>query len=264
MILEKTVELVYQIFNYHKILPPRVNQIVIGQRYSGVEVFPFAYDPMVGLAYTFPGFKSGFDKNIIKTKDLNELLSWSYEKPSIKKTLGIATLNAVSQHILQIKNPYHKIKGDISDHLNINKDTKITFIGSIRPMIKTFNHTTSNIIVVDHDFGKLSGFEHLTILDDVNQLEPEELSTDILFCTGSSLINDTFEGILDIYRHKAGKIILIGPTSSMLPDLFFDNGVNMVSGMKIFDSSAALRVIGEGKGTRVFKQYGKKYNLINE
>ncbi|MHA1992378.1 MAG: Rossmann-like domain-containing protein [Candidatus Hodarchaeales archaeon] len=38
----------------------------------------------------------------------------------------------------------------------------------------------------------------------------------------------------------------------------------MVGGMEIVDSEATLRVLQEGGGTKLFKQYGKKYNLIKE
>ena len=72
------------------------------------------------------------------------------------------------------------------------------------------------------------------------------------------------EKILELFRNKARKIILIGPSASMIPDVLFENGVNIVGGMEIIDSEAILRVLQEGGGTKLFKQYGKKYNLIKE
>ena len=54
MILEKTVELVTQIYRYHKIIPPRVSKVVIGLGYTGVELEALAYDPFLGLAATLP------------------------------------------------------------------------------------------------------------------------------------------------------------------------------------------------------------------
>ena len=95
-------------------------------------------------------------------------------------------------------------------------------------------------------------------------LKDEETFTDILFCTGTTLINDTLENILEKYKRKARKIILIGPTASMIPDILFDYGVDIVGGIEIFDSETTIRVLQEGGGTKLFKKYGKKYNLLKE
>ena len=50
----------------------------------------------------------------------------------------------------------------------------------------------------------------------------------------------------------------------MIPDILFDYGVDIVGGMKIFDTKSTLQVLQEGGGTTLFKQYGKNYLLINE
>ncbi|MFX1338833.1 MAG: enolase N-terminal-like fold-containing protein [Promethearchaeota archaeon] len=52
MILEKTVELVRSIYKYHKIIPPKVNRVVLGLGYTGVELYALSYSPFLGLAYT--------------------------------------------------------------------------------------------------------------------------------------------------------------------------------------------------------------------
>ncbi|MFW9875435.1 MAG: Rossmann-like domain-containing protein [Candidatus Thorarchaeota archaeon] len=38
----------------------------------------------------------------------------------------------------------------------------------------------------------------------------------------------------------------------------------MVGGMEIIDSKATLRILQEGGGTKIFKKFGKKYNLIKK
>lgn len=264
MILEKTINLIFQIYRYHKILLPKVNRIVVGSKYTGVEILPFAYAPIVGLAYTFPDTTTIENFQLLKEDSLIKLLKWSFEGPGLKKTIGIATLNAVSQHILQINNPYKKIKGDILDHLKINKEMSVTFIGSIKPMIKRISQITQNITIIEKIGEKVNEFKDFTLRSDINQLKLEQLSIDLLFCTGSSMINDTLEDILNLFRYKARKIVVIGPTASMIPDILFDSGVDIVGGMKIIDPSAVLKIIEEGRGTKAFKKYGKKYNLIKE
>jgi uncharacterized protein (DUF4213/DUF364 family) len=270
MILERTVNLIAQIYRYHKIPPPRVSRIIVGSSYTGVEVEAFAYAPFLGLAYTLPSvlkdenqevysFIENLPKNAIKV-----MLKWAFNPLSLKKIIGLATLNAVSQHILKIINPYKKVKGDITDSLKINKETNITFIGLMKPIIRKVSQTTRNLTIIEDNIEISAEFKDLIVKSNVDQLKIDDLSTDILFCTGTTILNNTLEDILEKFRYRAGKIVVIGPTASMIPDLLFDNGVDIVGGMKIVDSSEVLKIIEEGGGTKAFKQYGKKYNLINE
>ena len=112
MILEKSVELIKQIYKIHKIVPPKVTKVVIGLGYTGVEVSAYAYEPFLGLASTLQSIIRKTDCSKIEFAGeltnfpLDKFLNWSFAAPSLEKIIGIATLNSVSQHILQIMNPY--------------------------------------------------------------------------------------------------------------------------------------------------------------
>ncbi|MFX0021313.1 MAG: Rossmann-like domain-containing protein [Candidatus Hermodarchaeota archaeon] len=270
MILEKTVELVKQIYRIHKIVPPIVTKVVIGLGYTGVEVTGYAYEPFLGLASTLPSIinsdtcsKIDFAGNLTDMK-LSELLNWSIGNPSIKKIIGIATLNGVSQHILRIMNPYKKLKEKLINYLDINDKTKITFIGLIKPMIRKISKITKNITIIEESPVIFPEFYKFNLFHNINQLNDENLYTDILFCTGTTLINNTLEPILERFKKRARKIILLGPTASMIPDILFDHGLDIVGGMEIFNSEATMKILQEGGGTKFFKKYGIKYNLLTE
>ena len=271
MILEKTVELVKQIYRYHKIIPPRLSKVVIGLGYTGVEIETLAYDPFLGLAYTMPGIiqntncsKIDFAGDLTNKKIFAELLQWSYGSVDLKKIIGIATLNAVSQHILEIINPYQEIKGDLIDFIKINNRSRVTFIGNISPLVRQVSLLTKDITIVEENQKKLEFGENLKIKRSIDELDEKALNSDVLFCTGTTLINNSIEEILYVFKKTANYIVLIGPTASMIPDVLFDNGVDIVGGMKIFDTKATLKIIQEGGGTKLFKNYGKKYNYIKE
>jgi len=276
MILEKTVELVKKIYKYHKIVPPKVTKVIIGLGYTGVEATTYSYEPFLGLAYTLPDVIKKTDCNKISfagsltDRSLLEVLQWSYEAPSLKKIIGIATLNAVSQHIFQIAkdndwgNPYIRIKENLIDFLKIERNTKVTFIGFVKPMIQKIRRLTQKILIIEDNPSISKSFNNCIIKNDIKQLEKKELSTDVLFCTGTALINDTFEEILELFKKNVRYISIIGPSASMIPDILFDYGVDIVGGMKIIDSEATMKVIQEGGGTKLFKKFGIKYNLIPE
>ena len=270
MILENTVKLVLDIYKYHKILPPKVSKVILGLGYTGVQLISYAYDPFLGLASTLPNIIQSTNctkidfAGSLTDKSFKELMSWSYQPPSLEKIIGIATLNAASQHILAIKNPYKEIKEDLLDFLKISKETRIIFIGFMKPMIRNILSKTRSISIIDNNPMVERTYYNIPILNDTNDLKESELETDILFCTGTSLINDTIENVLSVFRHNAKVIVVVGPSVSFLPDILFDKGVNIVGGLNIIDSESTIKVLQEGGGTKIFKRYGKKYNFIKE
>ena len=270
MILEKTVELVKQIYKVQEIIPPKITNVVIGLGYTGVEVSDYALEPILGLASTLPGLVNSVECSKIKfagnltNKKLLELLEWSYLIPSLKKIIGIATLNAVSQHILRIQNPYFKLEGDLINYLEINQNKKITIIGLMKPLIRKLSNKTINITLVEDRIKVAPEFNKFEFHSNIDELKEEDISTDILFCTGTALINNTIEKILHLFRGKAKKIIVMGPSVGLLPDILFGYGIDIEGGMEIFDTNATLKVLQEGGGTQIFKNFGKKYNLLNK
>jgi uncharacterized protein (DUF4213/DUF364 family) len=270
MILENTVRLIKQIYEEQNIIPPKISNIVIGLGYTGVEVSANTQEPILGLASTLPSIINSADCSKISfagnltNKKLLELLGWSYLPPSLEKIIGIAALNAASQHILRIHNPYSKLTGDSLNLLEIYQDTSITIIGLMKPLIRKLMKKTGNITLIEEKISLPQEFSVFNFRRNVAELEKEEIFTDILFCTGTSLINNTLEKILNLFRNKARKIIVIGPSVGLLPDILFDNGVDIVGGMEIIDSEATLKILQEGGGTKIFKKFGKKYNLIKK
>ncbi|MBY8991351.1 MAG: DUF364 domain-containing protein [Candidatus Lokiarchaeota archaeon] len=270
MILEKTLEHIKQIFQIHEIIPPKVTKIVIGLGYTGVRVSAYGSESVIGLASTLSSLITSDECSKVNfagdltNKNLLELLEWSYLPPSLKRIIGIATLNAVSQYILKIQNPYFKVEEDLVDYLGLNLDTKITIIGLMKPLIRKLSKKTLNITLVEDRIKKPLEFNKFDFHSNIDELNEEDLSTDILFCTGTVLINNTIEKILDLFRGIARKIIVIGPSVGLLPDILFEYGVDIVGGMEILDTKATLKVLQEGGGTQMFKNFGKKYNLLNK
>jgi len=82
-----------------------------------------------------------------------------------------------------------------------------------------------------------------------------------LICTGTTIVNDIIEQIPHTFKNHAQKIVILDPSSSIIPDILFDRGVDIVGGMKIVDSKKVLTVIEQGGGRKFFKQHGKKYFL---
>jgi uncharacterized protein (DUF4213/DUF364 family) len=67
---------------------------------------------------------------------------------------------------------------------------------------------------------------------------------DVVALTGTSLINHTFDDLIDLCRPDAF-VVLLGGSAPLAPVLF-DRGIDALSGTRVVDVPRALRAIGQG------------------
>ena len=72
---------------------------------------------------------------------------------------------------------------------------------------------------------------------------------DVVAITGTSLVNKTFDKLIQHCRPDAF-VLLLGPTSPLSPVLF-DYGVDLIAGTRVVDPVVALDVAGQGA---IFRQ----------
>lgn len=270
MIVDKTIDKIINMLDGMKEPDLQISNVVIGLGYTGVELKFNDNSTQLGVAYTLPKVfkdksctKIDFAGNLTKMK-VKELLLWGKNSLNLEKIIGIATLNALSQYYIHDNSSQYKfLDKDLFEYLDINKSTKVSFIGLIKPMIKQFSKITQNITIVERNLEFSEFFKKFKLKRDITDLTQGDLKTDILICTGTSLINNTLEKILDTYGDKAKFICLIGPTASMIPNILFGYGVDLIGGMKFTNNAGALTVLQEAGGTRFFKKFGKKYNILS-
>ncbi|NMA91998.1 MAG: DUF364 domain-containing protein [Firmicutes bacterium] len=74
---------------------------------------------------------------------------------------------------------------------------------------------------------------------------------DVVAITGTALINGTMEGLLKLCRTDS-LVMILGPTTPLTP-VWFDYGVDLISGTRVVEPEQLLRFISQGI---VFKQLG--------
>lgn len=77
---------------------------------------------------------------------------------------------------------------------------------------------------------------------------------DVAAITGTSLINHTFEELMDLCRPDALVIVLV-PTAPLSPVLF-DYGADIICGTLVTDAESVLRLIGQGANFGQVKRGG--------
>jgi len=272
-ILKNTIEKLLSLFERYELQIPSLKKIVIGLGYTGVEVARKEQNEnysTVGLCYTLtsiinkPECTKLENAGNLTQKSTKELLYWCLENPSIKKIVGIATLNAVSQYFIQKFRPYFELQEDLFEFLRLNNRSKVLFIGYLRPLVEKAMKFSKNIIVVEDHLANRQLMNRIKFSRDINDLNNGDKNVDFLICTGTAILNETIDRIIDEFKNKVNKFIILGPTVSFIPDTLFEAGISIVGGLNVNDNEKVLKVIQEGGGTKDFKKYSMKYYLINK
>lgn len=172
----------------------------------------------------------------------------------LRKTLGIATLNALSTLCWDrgCKGDYEIVKGvDAFDEVDISKDDKVVVVGALTPIIKRLIKEENDFKILEMDSSTLKDHE-MKYFAPANTAEKYVPDADVLVITGVTLINNTLEGLLS-FAKKGARIIVTGPTASSLPDAFFSRGVTVLGGIIVTNPDEVLDIISEaGSGYHFF------------
>lgn len=184
----------------------------------------------------------------------SEYLSYIESDNMLKKTLGIAALNALSTLIMEEggMDQYELLRStDAFDILDLVPGQKTVVVGALVPVFKKLIKGENEFTILEMDPRTLKGKEldHYLPAERAEEVVPY---ADLLVITGTTLINNTLDGLLAMAK-KGARILVTGPTVSMLPDVLFEHGVTMVGGIIVTDPDAALDIICEaGSGYHMF------------
>lgn len=180
----------------------------------------------------------------------------------LKRTLGIAVLNALSTAYLDLPEgenyvsadgqKYEILKGqDAFDLLELKQGQKTVVVGALVPILKRLLKENQDFTVLEMDSRTLKGAEldHYAPAAAASQYIP---GADLLVITGATILNNSLEGLLAMGK-KDVRVLVTGPTVSMLPDAFFEKGVTMLGGVIVTKPDEVLDIISEaGSGYHFF------------
>lgn len=185
-----------------------------------------------------------------------------HSKNPLKKTLGIATLNALSTLCWEKEKAddlnYEIIMGeDAFEKVDVSQYQKTVVIGALVPMLKKLTNAGADYKVLEMDSRTLKGkeLEHYAPATDAHLYIPD---ADLIVITGVTILNNTLYDLLKMAK-KGAEIIVTGPTASMLPDAFFKYGVTLLGGIIVTKADEILDIISEGgSGYHFFGKYAER------
>ncbi len=170
----------------------------------------------------------------------------------VERTLGIATINALSQYNLDLRT------ANLEDVVNVvfrESVRRVAIVGRITPIANVLKSKGYEVYVFERNPNLANGE---TLSDSFEyRLLPK---MDAVLISGTSLINDTLDFVLE--RSKKAKLkVLIGATAQALPD-FFKGYLTHVASVKFVDVDGVLLSLKLGSPSKLFDpKYSKKYTF---
>jgi uncharacterized protein (DUF4213/DUF364 family) len=231
-----------------------IERVVIGLFFSGVKLSNGAggvcFTPIKDIpqAVCCPSSAGRiFDPFKLKGMKVKDVLKEIPSKEPIKTAIGIATLNALSATCWErgLRGSYTiQMNMDAQEAVRMPKENSVAVIGAFVPILRTLKQRGGTWWVIEQDPKTLKE-------DELHYYVPEAQSKDIirkadvLIITGVTLVNQTFEGIINSVG-SGTEIAVIGPTASFLPEALFQRGVRVVGGVWVKKPDDLLNVLAAG------------------
>jgi uncharacterized protein len=249
----------------------RIDDLVIGIFFTGVKLSTghagVAFTPIgeVPEAVCCPTTAARMPQaGNLQGRSASEILKYSLDNNVLKSAIGVATLNALSQLVIETEDrrEYEVVKDkDGFDLLKINPDETVTLIGAFGPYIRRLKMMGNHFFIVEKNPQTLRP-------EEMKHFKPEpEISSaleisNVVILTGTAIVNHTIDNILSLMTNDK-RTAIIGPTASMIPDAFFKRGVDVMAGVRILDPDLMIRILKQGGSAyHLLKECSEKINFI--
>jgi uncharacterized protein (DUF4213/DUF364 family) len=188
-----------------------------------------------GLSSTFRDEGPSHERGVrgvgsLTRKTALELAEYAKSESLLEASIGMATINS----LVEIDESKCIEKNAFEIILERGQGKNVAIVGHF-PWIPKLREKVENLWVLEQRLkeGDLPAKEADKILP----------QCDVVGITGTSFINHTVEGLLNLC--KSAYVVLVGPTSP-LSYILFDHGIDAVCGSKIIDPDQLIRSISEG------------------
>jgi len=196
------------------------------------------------------------------SRKISDLFNHS-DQSGFMKTVQLAIMNAISAELMA-ESEYQIVENqDPIDLIDLNGRKTVCVVGAFLSYIKKIAETRNTIHIIELNENAVPE-EYKQYLAPSQHMEEVISHSDIVIITGASLANNTLDNLLELIS-SGTQVIVVGPTSSLLPDVLFAHGVNLVGATRITDTDKMLELVAEGaSGFHLFNYCATKICLINE
>jgi uncharacterized protein len=196
----------------------------------------------------------------IRRQKVLNILETSKES-SIISSLKTAVLNAISSNIISSGN-YKVVENcDPIQLLDLNSRKTITIIGAFQSYIRKIAGTKNKLFVLELKENALTP-EQKKFFVPADEYKTVLPVSDIVIITGQTLVNRTIDDLLSVIP-DGKQVIVTGPSSSILPDILFENRVSIIGAVRITDPEILFDIVSEGgTGFHLFEYCAEKICIL--
>ncbi len=226
---------------------PLIKEIVTPQNRENAKKSNFSAiileDNSVGLIYInlSSKIKTKFKNeefNYLKGSEPLSIIKFFNSKDLFERSLSLGVINAVSQFIFKKTNFLFDFTSDSLGLLDIKSSDIIGMVGFFPPLVKLIEKIGSKLIVIEKKEELVQKSKDWLVT-----LNPSKLKDcNKILITGTTVLNDTLDEVLD-YCTSAEKKSVIGPTTSFLPDPLFRRGIDVIGGTYVSKSYLLAQAI---------------------
>lgn len=179
------------------------------------------------------------------------------------RTVQLAAMNALSAEL--ITEPGYRIieNTDPIELIDLTLKKQVCVVGAFLSYIKKIAESNSELKIIELNENAVPE-EYRRYFVPAEHSEDVIARCDVVIITGASLANDTLDRLLEIIPAQT-TVILVGPTSGLLPDVLFAKGVNIIGSTRITDAGKMFELVAEGAaGFHLFKSCATKICIVNE
>lgn len=206
-----------------------------------------------GMAYSFHQELDYFQGILrgagsLKGQQAKQLIPLAASTNLLESVVGVAVLNAVvnSRTVLESNSSLREGKG--LEWLGLKPQDTVGMVGHFGPLVPRVKQQVKEIFILER-----RSMEGEGIFPDwaAPRILPQ---CDVVILTGTTVINKTIDLLLP-YCTAARQIAILGPSTPLVPSVFWPLGVTVLAGMEVLDGPAVIRVISEGGGARSCNNY---------
>jgi hypothetical protein len=229
----------------------RAIDVRVGLGYTAVltnaESAGVAYTPREDLAHGCSPLSAA---GRLAGRCLSDLLAYLDSRQPIERAIGLAAANALVA--IRLRAPV--AGGDILNALALHPADRVGMVGCFEPLIAYLQAQVASLTIFERSGGRMVG------------VQPAERALDLLptcsvaLITSTALITESLDALLEA---AAGcrEVVLLGPSTPLIPEVFTDTPVTLLSGIQVENPAKVLQIVSEGGGTRNFSPHVRKVNL---
>jgi len=174
-----------------------------------------------------------------------------------------AVLNAVSSDIIASGN-YNIIPDrDPIDLLDLTPYKTITLVGAFQSYIRRLSETGNKLYVLELNEKALTDGQKQFYVP-ANEYKRVLPVSDIVILTGLSLVNRTMDDLLSEISPESVTVVS-GPSGSVIPDIMFENNVDIIGATRITNPQRLFDLVSEGgAGYHLFRYCAQKICILGD